>query len=56
MGIGAYHVESHDILEGDLAGPVALDKNLIDDLGTAASRKTQDERIGFGWVESLDTA
>lgn len=37
-GDGSYHVECHDILEGDLAGSVALHEDLVDDLGTATGR------------------
>jgi hypothetical protein len=51
-----YHVEGYDILERDLAGAVALHEDLVDYLGAAAGRKTQDEGIRFGGIESLDAA
>jgi hypothetical protein len=53
---GAYHVEGHDILEGDLAGAVTLDEDLVDELRAAASWQTEDERVLRGWLECLDAA
>ena len=49
-----YHVEGHDILERDLARAVALDQDLVDDLGTGAGWQAQDEGLGLGGLESLD--
>lgn len=35
-----HHVESDDIFERNLAGPMALYQNLVDDLGAAAGGQT----------------
>ncbi len=55
-GGGNYHVEGHDILEGDLARAVALDQDLVDDLGAGAGGQTQHEGLGLGGLERLDAA
>lgn len=52
----AYHVESHDILEGDLAGAMTLHEDLVDEFRAATSRHTKHEWLLGGWIERLDTA
>lgn len=52
----AYHVESHNILEGDLAGAVTLHEDLVDEFRAAASWQTEDEGLLRCWLESLDAA
>lgn len=50
----SYHVEGDDILEGNLAGAMTLNQNLVDDLGTTSSGQTQNEGLVLSWVEFLD--
>ena len=38
----------------DLARAVALDQDLVDDLGAGAGRQAQHEGLGLGGLESLD--
>lgn len=52
----AYHIEGNDILEGDLAGAVALDEDLVNDLGTTSRGQTQDKRLLLSRIERLDAA
>ena len=48
-----YHIEGDDIFEGNLTSTETLDKNLVDDFGTATGGKTQHERLILGWLEGL---
>lgn len=48
-----YHIEGHDIFEGNLASAETLDQNLVDDFRTATSGKTQDKRLTLSWLEGF---
>lgn len=49
-----YHVERHDILERDVASPVAPYQDIVDDLWAAAGRESEYEGPVRGWLECLD--
>jgi hypothetical protein len=50
----SYHVESDHILEGNLAGFVALDKLLVDQNRAATSGQAQDEGPLWCRIEGFD--
>lgn len=56
MQVARYHIKGHHILERDFTCPVTLHKDLVDDLGAAASRKAENEGLTFGGFEGLDAA
>lgn len=49
----SYHVECNDMFEGDLAGFVFLDEDLVDANRAGASRQTENKRMCSCWTESL---
>ena len=56
LGERAYHVESDDIFEGDLARAVPLHEDLVDDFWRASGRKTDHEGLVLCRFEALDSA
>jgi hypothetical protein len=52
----SYHVESHDILEGDVSSLESLDQVLVDYHRAATCWQSQDEGSLRGWSEVIDAA
>jgi hypothetical protein len=53
--VQAHHVEGNDVLEGDFAILVPLDKTLVDKFWAASSWEAKDEGLGGSGIERLDT-
>jgi hypothetical protein len=43
--VEAHHIEGDDVLEGDFAILILLDKVLVDEFWAASSREAKDERL-----------
>lgn len=54
--IDTHHVESNDIAKRNLAGLVPLDEDTIDNLRTAAGRKTEHKWLLRRRVKRIDSA
>jgi len=50
-----YHVECNDIFEGDFAGLVFLDEDLVDANGRRAGWEAENKGVLFCWVEGFDS-
>jgi hypothetical protein len=53
---GIYHVESDDMLEGDLASLETLDQDAVDDFRAATSRQAQNKWLVCSGPESFNPA